>query len=213
MLCRLIAAAALAAGMSAVLPGCSSGPPKTVTSSTAAAGSAAGSPNGAPARPARYQARPVTMADARRCPVTIGHPVPRTMWWRDLLFGAGSAYGNGSLWVGGLWLNGVVILTQDDAGPDGRLSMKFGWYRLTSGYLTITGRRLDASAPPASGLTFPGDYGLTGFNASGVIFPTEGCWQVTGRVGRVALTFVTFVIKGHCDLNAVPIRCVAGRAR
>jgi len=28
-----------------------------------------------------------------------------------------------------------------------------------------------------------------------VIFPTEGCWQVTGRVGRADLTFVTFVIK------------------
>jgi hypothetical protein len=37
--------------------------------------------------------------------------------------------------------------------------------------------------------------GLTGFNASGVIFPAEGCWQVTGRADRVALTFVTFVIK------------------
>ena len=37
--------------------------------------------------------------------------------------------------------------------------------------------------------------GLTGFNASGVIFPAEGCWQVTGRAGRVALTFVTCVIK------------------
>jgi len=213
MLRRLIAATALAAGMSIVLLGCSSGPPKTVTSSAPAAGSAAGSPDGAPARPARYQARPVTMADAGRCPVTIGYPVPRTLWWRDLLFGSDSAYGNGSLWVGGLWPNGVVILTQDEVGPDGRLSMKFGWYRLTSGYLTLTGRRLDASAPPASGLTFPGGYGLTGFNASGVIFPTEGCWQVTGRVGRVTLTFVTFVIKGHCDLKAVPIRCVAGRAR
>jgi hypothetical protein len=149
------------------------------------------------------------MAEARRCPVTIGHPVPRTVWWRDLLFGWPSAYGNGSLWVGGLWPNGVVIMTRDDVAPDGRLGMKFGWYRLISGYLTITARRLDAPAPPASGLTFPGGYGLTGFNASGVIFPTEGCWQVTGRVGRVALTFVAFVIKGHCDLNAVPIRCVA----
>jgi len=153
------------------------------------------------------------MADARRCPVTIGHPVPRTVWWRDLLFGSDSAYGNGSLWVGGLWPNGVVIMTRDDVGADGRLGMKFGWYRLTSGYLTITGRRLDAPAPPASGLTFPGGYGLTGFDASGVNYPTEGCWQATGRVGRVALTFVTFVIKGHCDLNAGPIRCVAGRAR
>ena len=208
MLRGLIAATALAAGMSVVLLGCSSGPAKTVTGSAPAAGSTAGSPKGPPAR---YPARPVTMADARRCPVTIGHPVPRTVWWRDLLFGSDSAYGNGSLWVGALWPNGDVIMTRDDVGPDGRLGMKFGWYRLTSGFLTITGRRLDAPAPPASGLTFPGGYGLTGFNASGVIFPTEGCWQITGRVGQVALTFVAFVIKGHCDLDAVPIRCVAGR--
>src|SRR6516225_10676327 len=173
MLRRLIAATALAAGMSVVLLGCSSGPAKTVTGSAPAAGSTAGSPKGAPAR---YPARPVTMADARRCPVTIGHPVPRTVWWRDLLFGSDSAYGNGSLWVGALWPNGVIIMTRDDVGPDGRLGMKFGWYRLTSGYLTITGRRLDAPAPPAWGLA--SGYGLTGFNASGVDFPTEGCWQV-----------------------------------
>jgi hypothetical protein len=151
------------------------------------------------------------MADVRSCPVTIGHPVPQTTPWRDLLFGWPSAYGNGRLWVGSLWPHGVVIITPDDVDPAGRLEMKFGWYRLTSGFLTITGRRLDAPAPPLSGQA--SGYGLTGFNASGVIFPTEGCWQVTGRVGRVALTFVTFVIKGHCDLNAVPIRCVADRAR
>jgi hypothetical protein len=145
--------------------------------------------------------------------VTIGHPVPSSLWWHSLLFGSGSAYGNRSLWVGGLWRHGVIIMTRDDLAPHGRLSMKFGWYRLASGYLTITGRRLDAPAPPASGLTFPGSYGLTGFNASGVEFPTEGCWQVTGRVGRFALTFVTFVIKGHCDFDAGPAGCVAGRMR
>jgi len=146
------------------------------------------------------------LASARRCPVTTGHPVPRTVWWRHQLAGWDSADGNGKLWVGGLWPHGVVIMTRDDVGPDGRLGMKFGWYRLTSGYLRITGRRLDAPAPPASGVTFPGAYGRTGFNASGVIFPAEGCWQVTGRVGRVALTFVTFVIKGHRAFGAAPTR-------
>ena len=206
---RLIAATALAAGLSGALLGCTGGPAKTATGSATVAGAAAGSPKSTPAGPARYPARPVTMADAGHCPVTIGHPVPRTKPWRELLFGWQSAHGNDSLWVGSLWPHGVVIITPDDVGPDGRLGMKFGWYRLTNGYLTITGRRLDAPAPPASGLTFPGGYGLTGFNASGVMFPTEGCWQITGRVGRVALTFVAFVIKGHCDLNAVPIRCVA----
>jgi hypothetical protein len=28
-----------------------------------------------------------------------------------------------------------------------------------------------------------------------VIFPTEGCWRITGRAGTGTLTFVTFVIK------------------
>jgi hypothetical protein len=79
------------------------------------------------------------------------------------------------LWVGGLWPHGVVIMTRDDAGPGGQLGMKFGWYGVTSRDLTITGRRLDAPAPPALGLTFRGGYGLTGFNTSGAIFPTEGC--------------------------------------
>ena len=209
---RLVAATALAAVMSIALLGCTRGPAKTMASPATVTGPATGSASTAPARPSTYPARPVTMADARGCPVTIGHPVPDSEPWRELLFGWGSAYGNDALWVGGLWPHGVVIITQDDVQPDGQFGMKFGWYRLTSGYLTITGRRLDAPAPPASGLTFPGGYGLTGFNASGVTFPTEGCWQVTGRVGRVALTFVTFVTKGHCDLNAAPIRCVADRA-
>ena len=196
----LIAAAAL----SAVLLGCTGSPARTTASSAPVAGSAGASPRGTPPG---HPARPVTMADARACPVTIGHPVPPTEPWRDDLFGWSSTYGNGSLWVGALWTHGVVFITPDNVNSDGTLGMKFGWYRLTSGFLTITGRRLDAQAPPASGQA--SDYGLTGFAASGVTFPTEGCWQVTGRVGRVVLTFVTFVIQGHCDLNAVPIHCVA----
>ena len=175
---RKLAAAALDAAVTAALLGCTGGPAKTAT----------------PAKAATPATAPVTMADARHCPVTIGHPVPSGKPWRQLLFGWQRAHGNGSLWVGGLWPNGIVIITPDDVEPDGRLGMKFGWYRLTSGFLTITGRRLDAPAPPASGLA-SGDR-LTGFDASGVMFPTEGCWQVTGQVGRVTLTFVTFVIKG-----------------
>ena len=192
---RTAAATTLAAALAVTLLGCTGTPASTSSTS--------------PASPATTTApRPVTMAGARNCPVTIGHPVPSSKPWREGLFGWQRAYGNGSLWVGALWPHGVVIVTPDDVELDGRLGMKFGWYRLTSGFLTITGRRLDAPAPPASGRA--SGYGLTGFNASGVIFPTEGCWQVTGRVGRVTLTFVTFVIKGHCDTNAV---CVADRAR
>ena len=44
---------------------------------------------------------------------------------------------------------------------------------------------------------------MTGFQASGVHFPTEGCWEVTGRVAMTTLTFVMFVIKrGEKELSS-----------
>lgn len=196
--------------LAVALVGCTVGIRGAKTATSAEPVAQSGGSSAAPTEPTRSATRAVTLADARHCPVTIGHPVPQTMPWRHDLAGFNSAYGNGSLWVGGLWQHGIVIMTRDNIDSQGRLEMKFGWYRLTSGYLKITGRRLDGPAPPASGMT--SGYGLTGFNASGVIFPTEGCWQITGRVGRVSLTFSTFVIKGHCDFHATPIRCVARRA-
>jgi hypothetical protein len=57
--------------------------------------------------------------------------------------------------------------------------MKFWWWRGVDGELEITGRRLDANAPPMSA-SIPDGYGETGFQASALIFPTEGCWEVTG---------------------------------
>ena len=61
------------------------------------------------------------------------------------------------------------------------------------GSLTITGRRLDARASPLKSY-IPVGYGHTGFQASGVTFPSEGCWQVTGKVDHTSLTFVNLVV-------------------
>jgi hypothetical protein len=72
--------------------------------------------------------------------------------------------------------------------------MKFGWWRGVSGRLSIQGRRLDAPAPPLRAEVSDG-YGDHGFQASGVIFPMEGCWEITGQVDAARLTFVNFVIK------------------
>jgi hypothetical protein len=186
LITRILPGVLLAVG----LLGCTGGHP-----AQKAARATAGSSAGTSAGPTAYPTRPVTMAGARNCPVTIGHPIPPATPWRDQLFGWPRAYGNGSLWVGSLWPRGVVIMTRDQINPDGSMGMKFGWWRSTSGFLTITGRRLDAPAPRLSART--SDYALTGFDASGVTFPTEGCWQVTGKVGPVTLTFVTFVIKAR----------------
>ena len=77
---------------------------------------------------------------------------------------------------------------------DGALGIKFGWQRGISGRLTIEGRRIDAEAPPLRS-EVNGGYGDIGFQASYVIFPTPGCWQVTGRVESANLSFVIRVVK------------------
>jgi hypothetical protein len=105
-------------------------------------------------------------------------------------------YGNGKLWTV-LWPNGTVEFRPGGPGfmdSDGSLSMKFPWWRGVRGKLTIEGRRLDASAPPLRA-SIPEGYGDTGFQSTALIFPTEGCWEVTGKVGEVSLTFVTRVVK------------------
>jgi hypothetical protein len=94
------------------------------------------------------------------------------------------------------WPNGTVEFRPGGPGfveSDGSRSMKFPWWRAVGGKLTITGRRLDASAPPLRA-HIPEGYGDTAFQSTALIFPTEGCWEVTGRVGDVTLTFVTRVI-------------------
>jgi hypothetical protein len=79
-------------------------------------------------------------------------------------------------------------------GADGSLAMKWWWWRGVEGPLTITGRRLDAPAPPLQA-EIPEGYEESGFQASALIFPSEGCWEVNGRVGEAMLTFVTLVVK------------------
>ena len=102
-------------------------------------------------------------------------------------------HGNGVLWTS-LWPNGDIFITQNLFDPDGGLGMKFPWWRGVQGQLTIEGRRLDTPAPPLTA-DVPDGYGHTGFQASGLIFPTDGCWEITGRVDGASLTFVVRVVQ------------------
>lgn len=110
-----------------------------------------------------------------------------------------ASYGNAQLSVGpfGLWPDGTVVFKPGGAGfitRDGSLGMKFGWRRGVAGQLEIEGRRVDAGAPPLRS-EVPKAYGNRGFQATYVIFPTPGCWEVTGRVGDAHVTFITRVVK------------------
>ena len=106
-------------------------------------------------------------------------------------------HGNGmlSVWLG--WPDGTVVFKPGGVGfvlPDGSLSMKFGWQRGVRGALMIDGHRLDAVSPPLRA-NIPRGYGDIGFQSTALIFPTPGCWEVTGHVGDASLTFVTRVVK------------------
>ena len=74
------------------------------------------------------------------------------------------------------------------AGEEGN---KIGWFRPAGAELVITGKRLDAEAPPLEAeatCCYP-----TRFQASGVYFPTEGCWEITAQAEARKLSFVVWV--------------------
>ncbi len=69
--------------------------------------------------------------------------------------------------------------------------LKVGWFRPAGADLQITGRRLDGQAPPLEA-EVPCCY-PTRFQATGLIFPTEGCWEVNAKAAESTLTFVVTV--------------------
>jgi hypothetical protein len=99
--------------------------------------------------------------------------------------------GNGRLWVG-LWPQGLVVVPRDDVRSDGSLRMKFMWVRGPGVHaiLRISG---DEVSTGASIWARSFGYGYTGFNASSIFFPGEGCYRITGKAGRAEITFVTLV--------------------
>ena len=66
--------------------------------------------------------------------------------------------------------------------------IKVGWFRPAGAELVVTGKRLDGKAPPLefeAACCYP-----TRFQASGLYFPTAGCWEVTAKAADKKLSFV-----------------------
>ena len=108
-----------------------------------------------------------------------------------------SYHGNGELWTP-LWPYGRVVFAPDGPGfvlADGALGMKWPWIPAVPGELAVEGRRLNGSAPPLWADIGEGFTDQGRFFPTYLIFPTPGCWEVTGRVGETSLTFVTLIVK------------------
>jgi hypothetical protein len=102
---------------------------------------------------------------------------------------------NQSLEVG-IVPDGTITFGPGRAGfvlPDGALMIKYGWVLRREGAFSIKGRRLDQSAPPLRASIAERTAG-TLFQPASLIFPTPGCWEVTGHLDQDHLTFIVRVI-------------------
>jgi hypothetical protein len=142
---------------------------------------------------------PSTTGSGFVCPVTFGNEAapPGEVPTPD-------KHGNGRLFTI-LWPYGTVIADPVYVEPDGSIGMKWPWVRGpgVAGALTVEGKRLNGEAPPLRA-EIPEGYGETGFQPTGLFFGTEGCWQITGRVGQDSLTVVTLVIKAPLPIPTQP---------
>lgn len=92
-----------------------------------------------------------------------------------------------SIWASAWW-TGSEEEYPLRAGENGN---KMGWFRPEGATLEITGRRLDGQAPPLEAhvpCCYP-----TRFQATGLYFPTAGCWEVSAISADSVLSFVVRV--------------------
>jgi hypothetical protein len=128
-------------------------------------------------------------ASANACPVT------EPLWVKppdDSAVQGSPGYGyyyvneDRSIWASAWWTGeGEYRLRVSEEG------IKVGWFRPAGATLEITGRRIDAQAPPLDA-HIPGGY-PTRFQATGLVFHTDGCWEVAARAAESELSFVVWV--------------------
>ena len=71
--------------------------------------------------------------------------------------------------------------------------MKVLWLKPVGSHLMVSGQRLDGEAPPLRAQR-PGPGAYRGdYEASGVVFPAAGCWEVEARADGSVLRFVVLV--------------------
>ena len=91
-----------------------------------------------------------------------------------------------SIWASAGWANG-----EDYRAYAGKKGIKVGWFRPAGAELEITGRRLDGKADPLVA-EVPCCY-PTQFQATGLFFPTEGCWEVKAEAAESVISFVVLI--------------------
>jgi hypothetical protein len=109
----------------------------------------------------------------------------------------GEIYGNDSL-AFVLPPNGTFVFRPGGPGfvdADGALGIKVGGEFRKRGTLLLSGRRLDGAAAPARAY-IPRSYdNYVGGMSLYLVFPTPGCWEITGTLAGERLAFIVNVQK------------------
>ena len=123
---------------------------------------------------------------ASPCPVTIpnGNSPPA----ESPSAGHHGAY---PLWVA-LPRTGTINAAREWVEPDGYIGVKFPWWRLIDAPLRIEGHRYDDPNVRVRAHVVP-DYAWGGIQPTGIYFPAEGCYAITGSLGSASLSFVVNV--------------------
>jgi hypothetical protein len=135
------------------------------------------------------------------CPVTTvqtgsfqaPEPYSSDAPWEGLFW-----FGSEGLWTA-LQTNGVWSGLPDN--PEGYTqkiawwSKGYVWNKETQPSLIVTGKRLDAQAPPLKASRANGAYAddMGSAMMMGVDFPMLGCWEITGHYKNTELTFIVWV--------------------
>lgn len=105
-------------------------------------------------------------------------------------------HGTGSLFMSGLAEDGEIVADRRSIAEDGSIGIKLAFWRAPgvgeAGDLEIIGHEVNTGAVVTP--TIPDGYGQR-FQATGVIFPAEGCYEITVTSGDAVLTFVTKITK------------------
>jgi hypothetical protein len=103
----------------------------------------------------------------------------------------------GRLWIAFGPTGGIYRVPPVNVASDGSLGVKIAWQRGPGlrGRVRVEARRLDERAPAVRRRISARGYGLTGLQASGIAFPTQGCWRVTASAAGASLTFVMLVLR------------------
>jgi hypothetical protein len=90
-----------------------------------------------------------------------------------------------TIWAGAWWID------QDEEFLRAGKEIKVGWFRPEGVELEIVGQRIEGQAAPLE-VNIPCCY-PTKFQATGLQFPAEGCWEVEARAGEEGLKFIVWV--------------------